>query len=266
MVTWQADFYQLQDTDRGQVGKLLICLDRGGIIHEAECCQPSTGWLTSELEIASQSGLPDRLQVFRPQSLEIFTPAANQMGIAIEATRRTRALKEHLKQRQVEISLDKPPPQPLPTNLWGEKWRFATFAAGELVEFFQGLPLPILRIEPELFPINLGLASHLPIPGLVIYGGRQSLYLARWLEGQSPASIDYIARERGKSGGLVLESGLVERWIVVTFEDSEVAEAAQRYQARKAASKGLHFLLVQPDDSGMTYTGFWLLQDEFIGY
>ncbi|NEQ67039.1 MAG: DUF1092 family protein, partial [Symploca sp. SIO2D2] len=24
---------------------------------------------------------------------------------------------------------------------------------------------------------------------------------------------------------------------------------------------GLHFLLVQPDDSGMTYTGFWLLQN-----
>jgi hypothetical protein len=28
----------------------------------------------------------------------------------------------------------------------------------------------------------------------------------------------------------------------------------------------LHFLLVQPDDSGMTYTGFWLLMADWFCY
>lgn len=52
-----------------------------------------------------------------------------------------------------------------------------------------------------------------------------------------------------------------DRWVMATFEDSEMAAAAQTYQQRKQLIKGLNFLLVQPDDSGMTYSGFWLLQD-----
>ncbi|MGB3692248.1 MAG: Tab2 family RNA-binding protein, partial [Spirulinaceae cyanobacterium] len=61
------------------------------------------------------------------------------------------------------------------------------------------------------------------------------------------------------SGGLILAGGLVDRWIVATFEDEEVARAAKAYEERKQASQGLHFLLIQPDDSGMTTSGFWLL-------
>ena len=116
---------------------------------------------------------------------------------------------------------------------------------------------------PEsLLPLNLGIASTTPIPGVVIYGGRNSLQLARWLEQEKPVFLNYIPTEVGQSGGLILETGLVDRWIVATFEDREVAQAAQNYEQRKQASQGLHFLLVQPDDSGMTYTGFWLLQEE----
>ncbi len=43
---------------------------------------------------------------------------------------------------------------------------------------------------------------------------------------------------------------------VATFEDQEVL-LAQVYEQRKNQSQGLHFLLVQPDDLGMTYSGFW---------
>ncbi|MEN8447216.1 MAG: Tab2 family RNA-binding protein, partial [Cyanobacteria bacterium J06555_13] len=52
----------------------------------------------------------------------------------------------------------------------------------------------------------------------------------------------------------------VDRWILTTFEDDDVAAAARTFTERKIAAKGLHFLLVRPDDSGMTYTGLWLLQ------
>jgi hypothetical protein len=51
-----------------------------------------------------------------------------------------------------------------------------------------------------------------------------------------------------------------DRWILNTFDDPDMRSAAQQYEQRKQASQGLHFLLVQPDDSGMTYTGFWLLR------
>jgi hypothetical protein len=61
---------------------------------------------------------------------------------------------------------------------------------------------------------------------------------------------------------LVLEAGLADRWILATFADEEVTNAGKLYQQRKQLSRGLHFLLVQPDDSGMTHSGFWLLQDE----
>lgn len=108
-------------------------------------------------------------------------------------------------------------------------------------------------------PINLGLASTVKIPGIVIYGGRQSMRLARWFQEVRPVELNYIA---GAPDGFVLEAGLIDRWVVVTFEDKEVGAASQNYQQRKQESKGLHFLLIQPDDSGMTYSGFWLLRDE----
>jgi hypothetical protein len=154
--------------------------------------------------------------------------------------------------------VDKPPPTPLPELLWGEQWRFATLSAGDLEEV-AGRPIPILQMPEFLLPINLGLASTVRVPGIVIDGGPQSMRLARWLQDARPVALNYVG---GTPGGLVLEAGLVDRWIIVTFEDKEVVAAAQVYEQRKQLSRGLHFLLVQPDDSGMTYSGFWLLQGE----
>jgi hypothetical protein len=85
------------------------------------------------------------------------------------------------------------------------------------------------------------------------------MQLARWFQSVRPVALNYIP---GPPDGLILEAGLVDRWVVATFEDPEVAQAARRYQQRKQHSQGLHFLLVQPDNSGMTYTGFWLLKPE----
>jgi hypothetical protein len=39
-----------------------------------------------------------------------------------------------------------------------------------------------------------------------------------------------------------------------------MAEAGRLFEQRKVASQGVHFLLVRPDDSGVTYTGLWLLR------
>lgn len=149
------------------------------------------------------------------------------------------------------------PPQPLPENLWGDHWRFASLPAGELVDAFAHRSIPIVQMPEALLPLQLGLASNLAVPGVVIEGGRRSMQLARWLQSAQPVSLNFIA---GAPDGLILEAGEIERWIVATFDDPEAHTSAQVYEQRKQESKGLHFLLVQPDDSGMTYTGVWLLQ------
>ncbi|MBD2742581.1 Tab2/Atab2 family RNA-binding protein [Coleofasciculus sp. FACHB-1120] len=273
---WQADFYRrpLKD-EKGQVlWELLLCDATRSFRYDAFCPQSeaNASWLVSQLQKAAGGNLPNLIQVFRPQSLSLIQAGAQQLGIQVEATRRTRALKEYLQEKARQYpnldnytytgelsSLDKPPPVPLPENLWGEQWRFATLPAVAVVEAFAERPIPILEMPEFLLPINLGLASTVPVPGVVIYGGRQSMRLARWLQEAHPVSLNYIA---GAPDGLVLEAGLVDRWIVATFEDKEVTAAAQAYQQRQQQSRGLHFLLVQPDESGMTYSGFWLLRGE----
>jgi hypothetical protein len=276
MKIWQVDFYKsLRKNQEGQIiWELVICDPKGNLIYTAECpqFQANSDWLVEQLQQINQEKLPNLIQVFRPQSLSLLTVAAGKLNIKIEATRRTNALKQILQNRANQhkitgesynpIKLEKPVPQPLPENIWGENWRFASLPAGQIIDFCQDRPIPILEIPEYLLPINLNIASPIPIPGVIIYGGRQSMKLAKWLEEAKPVSLNYVVTELGEAGGLVLESGLIDRWVINTFEDIEVAKAAQIYQARKQESKGLHFLLIQPDDSGMTYTGFWLLGEE----
>lgn len=271
MKTWQIDFYKhtRKDEKGNPIWQLLICSPQGDIIHEANCpqSQANSDWLAIQIQQANQGNLPNILQVFRPQSVSLLLAATEKLGIQLETTRRTNALKAELKKRFIDknydsVKLEKLPPQALPENLWGDEWRFVTFSAGDLIEYFSDRPIPIVDMPESLYPINLGIASNVSIPGTIIYGGKKSMILARWLQEAKPFSLNYIPTELGKSGGLVLESGLSDRWIIATFEDREVAQAAQNYERRKKASQGLHFLLVQPDDSGMTYSGFWLLKDE----
>jgi hypothetical protein len=272
MIIWQVDFYQKLDSDRtdAQVWELLVCDRNNGLIYETRCprSQLNSDWLVEKIQQADNK-LPDLIQVFRPSALNLLQVTAEKLGIAIEATRRTKALKQELKKRSDRyklteslLKIEKLPPQALPDRLLGEKWRFASIAARDLIEVFSDRPIPILDLPEFLLPINLNIASTVTIPGIIMYGGRRSMQIARWLQQAKPISLNYIPTEAGKSGGLILESGLSDRWVVATFEDIEIAKAAEIYEQRKLDSKGLHFFSVQPDDSGMTYTGFWLLGEE----
>jgi hypothetical protein len=276
MVIWQIDFYRrpLRDESGEKLWELLICDEIEDFTFSAFCpqSQANSTWITEQLqrEIHGKS-LPDLIQVFRPQSLNLIESAAKNLGIKVEATRRTIALKNLLQSRAKiyptmanytgetyhPVVLESPPPVPLPENLWGDRWRFAALPAGQIEEAFKNRPVPILEMPESLLPLNLGLASTTLVPGVIIDGGRQSMRLARWLQAAKPVDLSYIS---GSPDGLILEAGLVDRWVVATFEDSEVKAAGKIYQERKPSSQGLHFLLIQPDDSGMTYTGFWLLQ------
>ena len=275
MNIWQADFYYLPSLPgQDKEWELTICVDsipnprQNGSIHTARCStqNANASWLQQQISDAAKGNLPDRIKVFRPQALGLLTAAATNLGIEVEATRNTDVLKQLLVQKYQNnlnynpLALDKPPPQALPEDLWGDEWQIANIAAGQIVDLFSDRPIPICRIPTEFQPINMGIPSSVFIPGVVVYGGRTSMQLAGWIDKQIPAFINYIPTEVGKSGGFILETGLVDRWIFNTFESEKAAQIAKDYEQKKQASKGLHFLLIQPDDSGMTTTAFWLLR------
>lgn len=276
MVIWQADFYRrpLIDAEGNPLWELILVNENGkGVYAFCSQAEATRQWVTEQLQYAIQHSpqRPDRLQVFRPQSVSLLSLACQSLNIALEQTRRTPALKQILQQRAREypslpnytrqpyapLTLEAPPPVPLPEALWGEQWRFGAIAAGDLEGFVGDRPIPICAVPDALRPMNLKLPSTLAIPGVTIDGGRQSMRLARWLQEAHP---DHLAYVPGDPDGLVLHAGLVDRWILTTFVDEEVVAAARTFQQRQQQAQGLHFLLVRPDDSGMTYSGFWLLQ------
>ena len=281
MIIWQADFYYLpSQVGEERLWELTICNYLNTIedkknyqVYSVQCypAQANAQWLVEQIQRIAKDNLPDKIQVFRPQTLSLITTAAEQLNIAVEATRNTTILKKVLKQKYLDkysnynpLKLDKPVPQPLPENLWGDKWQIANIKASQIVDLFRDRPIPICYLPESLYPINLGVASDISIPGIVVYGGKKSMQIARWMQQENPAFLNYIPTEIGKSGGFILETGLVDRWVFNTFESEQAAEIARNYEQKKQVAQGLHFILIQPDDSGMTYTAFWLLKQDIF--
>jgi len=275
-VPWQLDFYRrpLQDPDGNPLWELLICDAERTFTYGEFCSQPdaSAPWIRKQLQIARDRAgdWPTHIEIFRPQSISLVEVACRELPVSVQPKRDTPALKQWLKQRAAwyptlshyvqqpyqPVALERPAPVPMADHLMGDRWQFAAVSTSDL-QRLQQEPIPVQSVPAELMPIKLGLPSTLPIPGVIIDGGRQSMRLAQWLQDSQPVMLQYIA---GGPDGLLLEAGLADRWIMATFEDGEVAAAARTFTERKIAAQGLHFLLVRPDDSGVTYTGLWLLQ------
>jgi RNA-binding protein Tab2/Atab2 len=266
---WQVDISSRpQQNDRGEtIWELVMCDTNGGWYQTAVCpqSQVNSAWIAAQIELAAGGTLPRSIEVFRPQSWGLIQTAGNQLGIEVIATRRTIALKKLLQQQAQAytnphyqpLAIESPPPQPIPDSLMGEKWQFVTLTAKELVTDFDDRPIPIFSMPDYLLPPHWGLGANVAIPGVIIYGGRQSMRLARWIAAREPVSLNYLGDD---PGGLILDAGLADRWVMVTFNDPEVSQAAKLYAARQKLVHGLHFLLVTPDDSGITDSGIWLLQ------
>ena len=276
MVIWQVDFYRrpLQTPTGEPQWELVVCDHRGELQYTAFCPQTEANarWLGGQLHqlLAQTTPPPEQIQVFRPQCLNLIETACSPLQIPVLPHRRTLALKAYLKRRSQTyasmlgytgqaynpLEIEQPPPQPLPENLWGDQWQFVALPAQTLEQELLQRPIPVREVPPDLLPSHLNLSGSTLIPGLVIYGDRQSMKLARWMQQQQPATLQAVP---GEMSGVVLSAGLCDRWVLVTYNDADVAAAAQTFEQRKPASQGLHFLLVQPDDSGFTFTGIWLL-------
>jgi hypothetical protein len=278
MLIWQIDLYRrpLVDELNRPLWEFVVCLPDKSFAAYAFCPQPDVTprWVAQQIQdLSDQSNPPDEIHVFRPQALALVEAACADLKIPVVPTRRTAALKDYLRDRlSVYQSLpnytrddydptavESPPPMPIDDALLGDRWRFGALPAGDIPLFLSDHPIPVRSVPRGLMPLELGLASSTKVPGVVIDGGRASMRLARWLQDNDPVALNYIP---GEPDGLILEAGLSDRWILATFGDPGIQEAAQTYLSRLQNSAGLHFLLVQPDDSGMTYTGFWLLRRE----
>ena len=270
MTIWQADISSRpQQNDRGEtLWELAICDVDGQWNYTAICAQKQVNaeWIATQFKLAATTDrLPTSIHVFRPQSLGLIQTAAQKLGIEVIPTRRTIALKKLLTQQAQTyhnanyrpLAIESPPPLPIPDYLVGEKWQFVTLTAGQLVSDFADRPIPIVSMPDYLLPPHWGIGANVAIPGVIIYGGRQSLRLARWIAETEPVSLNYLGDD---PGGLVLDAGLADRWVMLTFNDAQVSQAARLYEARKRLVHGLHFLLVTPDDAGVTDSGIWLWQ------
>ena len=252
---------------------LWICDESGAFRWQTQQPQKAVNgeWLRQQLQaaiektIAFGDSVPSVIQVFRPQIVSLVKVAAEPLGIEVESRRPLLALKAWLHQEAQQwtgvpwnpLHIVAQPPQPLPETLQGDRWQFAAIPAADIFPFAESRPIPFRSLPVAWNPLDLGLASSCPIPGVIVKGGRKSRFLAQWVDQVTPAAVEFIP---GAPDGIILHTGLNDRWILATFEDEEVKASGQIYQQRLNQSRGLHFLMIEPDDSGLTYTGFWLLQ------
>jgi RNA-binding protein Tab2/Atab2 len=149
-----------------------------------------------------------------------------------------------------------PVPQPMPEHLWGERWQFVRLTAEDLEFRLLERSIPLRQVSPSARPSEQAIVPNALIPGVVIEAGKQAMQLARWVAAQQPVSLKAVNRELG---ALMLDTEH-DRWIMATYQDKAVTEAAVNFEALKPKSNGIHFLLIQPDDTGITHSGLWILR------
>lgn len=201
---WQGDLYltPFKDDQGQELWELLVCTDDGILLCNEYCpaAHVNQDWLIEQLRPLMEPGNEFnelRCEVFRPQSLALFKAAGEVLNFNVIPTRRTLALKALLKDKAASYFHDgarynptiveELPPTPLPENLWGDEWRFATLPGGDLIEAFRDRPIPYLHLPETLWPINLGLSSAVPVPGIIVYG--EKIPSDRSMGTDSPTSL-----------------------------------------------------------------------------
>jgi RNA-binding protein Tab2/Atab2 len=278
---WEIDFYSrpILDEQGKKLWEVLICnTDR--TFEFARYCAGSEAnarWLQEALGEAialwqSQFKLgdattPEKIRFFRRPMTAILTRACDGIGIPAQQSRRAYAMVQWLRERSQSIypahpgyqpnmapppKFEPAPALPLPDALKGDGWSFVTLKFADLAEmkgwditFRDGIPLELLKLDPEV-----------AVPGLVIFS-RRAVPLAGWMSGLEIASLFYEAKPMPR---LLLETGLSDRWVVAPLNKPELQKEATDFEQAKQLAQQVHFLAVQAGPKEESFAGFWLLQ------
>ncbi|NBO31047.1 MAG: DUF1092 family protein [Cyanobacteria bacterium WB6_1B_304] len=288
MITiWEIDYYSrpVLDENQKKVWELVICeseLDSTPLhgFRYTEFCpgtQVNSIWLQSALANAIQQAPhpPDRIRFFRRQMFNMISKACSDLGIPAAISRRTHTLSRWLNERHSDfypnqpgyqpsqnpsVQFEVPIAQPLPDALIGERWAFVNLEVGDFVEMGDW------SIDfGERFSLTpLGMNPQTKIPGLIVFS-RRALPIAAWLSGLELAYLEVETISNSGDQGvastrLVLETGMSDRWIMASFNDSPTQLEAKRFESAKASANQVHFLALQTHPEAQSFTGFWMLQ------
>tara|TARA_B100001113_G_scaffold125391_1_gene102323 strand:+ start:414 stop:1025 length:612 start_codon:yes stop_codon:yes gene_type:complete len=192
--------------------------------------------------------------------------AANQIDIELISSRRTYSLLEWLNDRErnfypnqkgyIGVNLAPPSnpitnqPIPLPEEVRGESWSFASLSLETLREADEW------EIEfSNLIPIKDSINQNVSIPGIRLFSSKRSLALAAWLGGLEPAKLLIEGTQ------IILEAGQADRWLVTDVEEEAKYAIENNFLKTKLDADGLQFISVQSSPQDNSLQGFWMLKD-----
>jgi len=278
---WEIDFYSrpIIDENGKKRWELLITStnnfkDKKNFKWEKVCPASSVNsiWLKDALEEAIDEAYlkgwdkPSVIRCWRSSMKTMIKRAANQIDIELISSRRTYSLLEWLNDRErnfyphqkgyIGVNLAPPSnpitnqPIPLPEEVRGESWSFASLSLETLREADEW------EIEfSNLIPIKDSINQNVSIPGIRLFSSKRSLALAAWLGGLEPAKLLIEGTQ------IILEAGQADRWLVTDVEEEAKYAIENNFLKTKLDADGLQFISVQSSPQDNSLQGFWMLKD-----
>ena len=279
---WELDFYSrpILDSDGRKRWELLITTtpsaeDGVNPFRFAKICPSgdvNSIWLSASLSEAREQanqqgyGAPVRLRCWRSSMRTMVQRAATEQEIEVISSRRTFALLDWLEQREREVypqeegfmagPLAPPPapvqtpPIPLPEEVQGDAWSWATLPAGLLREAGDW-PMSF----SGLLPVPTNLEDEAQVPGLRLFSQTRSLAMAGWLGGLEPVRLLVEGRQ------LIMEAGQDDRWLVSDLDAEAAQSVAMALETSQASVSGLQFIAIQASPDEQVFAGFWMMRD-----
>jgi hypothetical protein len=192
--------------------------------------------------------------------------AATEQDIEVISSRRTFALLDWLEHREREVypkeegfmagPLAPPPasvvtpPIPLPEEVQGDAWSWATLPAG-LLRDAGDWPMSF----SGLLPVPTNLEDEAQVPGLRLFSRTRSLAMAGWLGGLEPVRLLVEGRQ------LILEAGQDDRWLVSDLDGEAAKSITSALETCQTSVRGLQFIAIQASPDEQAFAGFWMMRD-----
>lgn len=275
---WELDFYSRPVI--GMDGKKLwelIITDTTGAFEHVEAI-PNSLVNSRDLRkrisavIEDAPTRPTTIRFFRMQMRNMISIALADLGVQVRPSRRTYALQQAVRYREVNVYPSMPGFQPsllaqpasflgpdialtqrLPDALRCDSFAFARFPLAQLKAFFSDSdPRDYFG---EMCLVGPDVPSDALIPGLVIRASRAPA-VAGWMSGVELAAV----QARLNKQDIIFECGLdtMYKFGAIT---KDIRDEAKSFQAAKQDVEGLHFLAIQKSEDSDDIDGLWLLCD-----